>query len=113
MNRACLVLAGLLLCACGGGGNGTNDASDDGNTSLDSGEGDGSNGDGSNGDGSTGDGGMMMLEAHGGLTLAAAGTVCSSSNYKMIVTLGQSPGGNVTSSSMNFRLNGGVVGATQ
>ncbi len=51
--------------------------------------------------------------AHGGLTLAAGAVVCSSSSYKLIATLGQGPGDNNSATSANYRLVGGLVGATQ
>ena len=88
-----------------GGSDARSDAGGDGGT-------DGGGGDGGAGDGG-GDGGEAGLPGHKGTELAAAGTACSSPNYKMYVTLGQSPGGNTNPKSTNFRLHGGVVGATQ
>jgi hypothetical protein len=45
--------------------------------------------------------------------LVSAGTVCTSPKYRMIVSLGQGPGGSDSSASPKYRLKGGVVGATQ
>ena len=36
-----------------------------------------------------------------------------SPSFKLILTGGQSPGGNGVSSSTNYKIHGGVVGATQ
>ncbi len=63
-----------------------------------------------------GDGGLdaaPVVNGLPGLALSAGGTVCKSTNYKMIVTLGQSPGGNGTGKSTNYQLRGGVIGASQ
>jgi hypothetical protein len=37
----------------------------------------------------------------------------TSTNFKVILTTGESPGGNGVMSSSNYKLRGGVVGATQ
>jgi hypothetical protein len=50
---------------------------------------------------------------HTGTSLVAGGVVASSANYRVIMTLGQSPGGNATHSSANYMIVGGLVGATQ
>ena len=47
------------------------------------------------------------------LSLAAGATSCSSTNYKAVLTLGQSPGGNMVLQSTSYRLVGGLIGATQ
>jgi len=63
------------------------------------------------GDGAVDGGGGII--GHGALGLASAGASCSSTHYSMIVTLGQSPGGNTSSTSTHYRLHGGLVGSTQ
>lgn len=127
----------LALTACGGGGGaGANpsedggpegaSSSDSGTPSMDAAEGavgdSGENRDsGESGDSAPGgdsgpsgdagkDGGIV---GHNGLSLAASGVSCSSTHYQMVVTLGQSPGGNTTSTSTSYQLHGGLVGATQ
>jgi hypothetical protein len=45
--------------------------------------------------------------------LAAGATVSHSGSFKAIRTLGESPGGNNTESSSNYRFHGGLVGSTQ
>lgn len=57
-----------------------------------------------------GDGGIL---AHAGLALVPGGVSATSPSYQMVTTTGQSPGGNRTMSSPTYRMNGGVVGATQ
>ena len=47
------------------------------------------------------------------LGLSAGGVFCSSASYKAILTLGQSPGGNRVLQSANYRMVGGLIGATQ
>jgi hypothetical protein len=47
------------------------------------------------------------------MDLVAGGAVMKSSNYTLIGTLGQGPGGNTVMKSANYRFRGGVVGATQ
>jgi len=59
-----------------------------------------------------GDGGVNPL-GHAGAALVSGGTVCSSPKYRMVVSLGQSPGGNDAIASPKYRLKGGVAGATQ
>ncbi|MCA9598088.1 MAG: hypothetical protein KC776_32470 [Myxococcales bacterium] len=46
------------------------------------------------------------------MDLVSGGTVMTSSNYRLILTTGQGPGGNGVLKSTNYRLNGGFVGAT-
>jgi hypothetical protein len=73
----------------------------------------GSGGTGTGGTAGTGGAGGSTGSAHPGMDLVAGAVVCSSPQYKAILTLGQSPGGNTTMSSPNYRIIGGVVGATQ
>jgi hypothetical protein len=54
-----------------------------------------------------------LAEGKSGVSLVSAGTTCTSPRYRMVVSLGQGPGGNVTSNSAGYQLRGGVVGATQ
>jgi hypothetical protein len=48
-----------------------------------------------------------------GAGLVSGGTACASPKYRMVVSLGQGPGGNAASASPKYRLKGGVVGASQ
>ena len=68
---------------------------------------------GTAGTGGVGGTGGTSAGPHAGMDLAAAATVCSSPNYQLVVTLGESPSGNTTMSSSNYRFIGGVLGATQ
>ena len=45
--------------------------------------------------------------------MMSGGNVMSSTNYKLILSTGQGPGGNGVMTSTTYRLNGGLVGATQ
>jgi len=47
------------------------------------------------------------------MDLVSGGSVMTSSNYRLILTTGQGPGANGTSTSTNYRLRTGVVGVTQ
>jgi hypothetical protein len=51
--------------------------------------------------------------ANSALSLTAGGAFSTSTNYKLTGALGQAPGGNTSSSSTSFKLQGGVIGATQ
>lgn len=59
-----------------------------------------------------GDAGPLGFGKPGG-ALVSGGTVCASPKYRMVVSLGQGPGGNASSASPKYRLKGGVAGATQ
>jgi hypothetical protein len=45
--------------------------------------------------------------------LTAGGAYSTSANYKLVGSVGQAPGGNTSSGSASFKLQGGVIGATQ
>jgi hypothetical protein len=47
------------------------------------------------------------------MDVVSGGTVMKSTSYKLVLTTGQSPGGNGVMASTNFKLRSGVVGATQ
>jgi len=47
------------------------------------------------------------------MDMMSGGNVMSSANYKLILSTGQGPGGNGVMKSATYRLNGGLVGATQ
>ena len=47
------------------------------------------------------------------MAFVSGGTVMTSANYRLILTTGESPGGNGVSTSSSYRMNGGLVGATQ
>ncbi len=64
---------------------------------------------GSSGDGGSSSGGVRPSAR----SLAAGATVSTSPKYRAVRTLGQSPGGNGAASSSNFKMKGGLVGATQ
>jgi hypothetical protein len=131
--RALLALAPLALLLVGGcGGDDTCLTCDDAGSSvadaadatadatLDGGRRDagdaGDTGDGSV-DGGVLDAGDAAAEAgdlgRPGVALVSGGTVCTSPKYRMVVSLGQGPGGNAVSASPKYRFAGGVVGATQ
>jgi len=48
-----------------------------------------------------------------GLAITTGGTYSTSAHFLVIGAMGESPGGNLTSSSTNFKLQSGVIGATQ
>lgn len=48
-----------------------------------------------------------------GTALVPGGVSAKSANYSIVMTLGQSPGGNTTMSSQKSKINSGVVGANQ
>ncbi|MCA9596696.1 MAG: hypothetical protein KC776_25440 [Myxococcales bacterium] len=54
-----------------------------------------------------------MNAGHSGMAMLSGGTVMSSTNYKLVLSTGQSPGGNGVMTSTSYRLQGGIVGATQ
>jgi hypothetical protein len=47
------------------------------------------------------------------MDMVSGGTVMTSTNYRLITTTGQGPGGNGVMTSTNYRINGGLVGATK
>jgi hypothetical protein len=128
--RLASVLVLLPLAVIGCGGDDTCLTCDDAGSAVidatDARAGDATVGDGGDGgrldasaDGATdgaidgGDGGDAGAVALPGVALVSGGTVCASPKYRMIVSLGQGPGGNDSSASPKYRLKGGVVGATQ
>ncbi len=48
-----------------------------------------------------------------GQSLTGGGTLAKSTNYKVWVAVGESPGGQITSTSTSYKLQSGVIGATQ
>jgi len=48
-----------------------------------------------------------------GVAITAGGTYSKSAHYTVIGALGESPGGNLTAQSQNYKLQSGVIGATQ
>ena len=87
------------------------DADRDGGSSMDGSAAD-SGGVDASGDGGVSEGGTVA-KGHGASAMVSAGAVSRSPDYTLTGTLGQSPGGNNTSSSRSYKLRGGVVGATQ
>ncbi len=126
------VAAAAFVVGCGGGDGeqtGVPPANDD--AAIDGGTGDGGAGDGGTGDGGAGDGGAdSALDASAdadpdggdggpstkGVTATATvagGQSMKSTNYQLVMTVGQGPGGNAVMSSSTYKLRAGVVGATQ
>ncbi len=56
---------------------------------------------------------MSGAKARAGRSLLAGGVTAKSANYKVIMSVGQSPGGNRNAASANLKLKAGLVGATQ
>lgn len=54
-----------------------------------------------------------ISSGHPGSSTVGASVTASSANYKVIMSLGQSPGGNGSASSPSYHAATGVVGATQ
>ncbi len=54
-----------------------------------------------------------MAKGHKALAIVSAGNVSKSQNYTLISTMGQGATMNGSSKSQNYRLNLGVVGASQ
>ncbi len=106
----------LVLQGCGGAdsGVGSGGAAGVGGTGGIGGTGGtGTGGIGGTGTGGTGGTGGTEVGFKTGMGLAAGATYCSSTNYRVVMTLGESPGGNGAMSSSNYRLVTGVIGATQ
>lgn len=89
----------------GGGGQGPNGAGGDGGRTTDGGGGQGGEG---------GEGGQIMPSEPGppGNALVSAGDYVSSENYSLVFTMGQSTINQNKMSSQNYRLQGGLIGAT-
>ncbi len=70
---------------------------------------------GSSSGGSGGSGGMIVVPKPGkpGFAIVGAGSFAKSTNYQLVTSVGDSPGGNIVSSSTNYKLKGGVIGTTQ
>jgi len=47
------------------------------------------------------------------MDMMSGGVLMTSPSYRLVLSAGQGPGGNGVLKSPNFRLNGGLVGATQ
>lgn len=48
-----------------------------------------------------------------GFALTGGGTVSASANFKVFAAVGESPGGNITAASPQYKMQSGVIGATQ
>ncbi len=100
-----------------GGGTGGTDGSGGSSGSSGSGGSSGSSGSGgsSGSSGSGGSGGMIVVPKPGkpGFAIVGAGSFAKSTNYQLVTSVGDSPGGNIVSSSTNYKLKGGVIGTTQ
>jgi hypothetical protein len=114
---AALIALGATTWGCGGSSSGTQQ--DSGPTQTDSsvpqvdGGGDGPAGtDGPVGDGPAGDGGAGIA-GHRGTAVMSGAVQAQSTRYRVIMSTGQSPGGNTTAASGQHKLRGGLVGATQ
>ena len=55
----------------------------------------------------------IILKAHKGTSVMAGAVEAKSEHFKVIMSVGQSPGGNKTAASPGSRVKGGLVGATQ
>jgi hypothetical protein len=109
-----MVAALAALCGCAGSTTSSNpdgapqrDAGTDGSTP------DGSTPDGGTPDGGTPDGGGPAFQGHRGTATVSGSVQATSSRFRVIMTTGQSPGGNNTASSSQHKVRGGLVGATQ
>lgn len=63
--------------------------------------------------GAGGSGGSTPRSSKSATAVVAGGTVAHSENFTVILTLGESPGGNRSMSSSGHRANLGLIGATQ
>jgi hypothetical protein len=124
-------LSGAVLLGCGadggGGGGGIGGSAASAGAAGSAGTAGGGTGgsSGSGGDsGSGGSGGIAGAAGAGGtggepgggssaMATVSGGSVMSSANYRLILTSGEGPGGNGVMTSPSYRLNGGLVGATQ
>lgn len=52
-------------------------------------------------------------KGHPAMDTVSGGTVMTSTNYRLVLTTGQGPGGNGVLTSTSYRIQGGLVGATQ
>ena len=48
-----------------------------------------------------------------GFALTGGGTVSASAGFKVFAAVGESPGGNITAASPSYKIQSGVIGATQ
>jgi hypothetical protein len=64
-------------------------------------------------DGPAPDGGPAGLAAHRGTSVMAGAVQAKSSRFRVIMSIGQSPGGNGTAATSTYKARGGLVGATQ
>jgi hypothetical protein len=55
----------------------------------------------------------VPLEPRSGSAVVVDGVVATSKNFRVILTLGEGPGGNTTMKSSQHRVNLGVIGSTQ
>lgn len=92
----------------GSGGQGTGGAG--GGNNGGGGSGTGGSGTGGTGIGGAGDAGVT---GHPGMDIVTSGNVMQSANFKLLLTVGQGPGGNGVMKSTNFALKSGLPGATQ
>jgi hypothetical protein len=53
------------------------------------------------------------VKGHPAATVMSGAVSAKSANYRVIMSLGQGPGGNGTAASTNNKVRGGLVGATQ
>ena len=96
---------------CGGDGTGSGGSAGSGNAG---GGGDGGAGGGTGGSTTGGTGGGTGATDPGvqGTDLVSAGGVAKSANFKMVFTLGQSTQNQGRTSSSNYMMQGGLIGAT-
>jgi len=103
---------GAGAAAAGSAGSGGSGTSAGGNAGT-SGGGGGSDvtPDGGNAGGSAG--GAPITKGRPGMDLVAGGLVSKSANFKLILTVGESPGGNGLAKSSLYQMRGGLISSTQ
>lgn len=127
-----LLTLGLVAQACGGdsGGNGGGKQNNGGESSeAGAGTGDAGSGakpgggsvnGGGDGPGAGGEGGAppvvvtpVVEKPRNGTAIVVDGTIATSENFRVILTLGEGPSGNTTMKSAQHRVDLGVIGSTQ
>lgn len=105
----------------GGGGSGATSSMGGDETHGDAGEGPSTGGKNHGGDTATGGttpsgnggAGGEPLKSRAGTAIVVDGVVATSKNFKVILTLGEGPGGNTTMKSKKHQIKQGLIGSTQ
>ncbi len=117
-----MALTSALLLACGGSNGSGNEnenqnsndnvnVNDNGNTNVNDNTNTNSNDNGNTNTNTNGN--TTPTGGYPGLAVVAGGNVMTSTNYRLVLTTGEGPGGNAAATSTNYRLQGGLVGATE